>query len=208
MQITDHVLSLDAARQSHVYAIVQDDGAVLIDTSMPGPGQAIAAEVRASGIDTVKAILLTHHDVDHIGNAALLQDEFGCPVYISATDLDYVTGAKHREKTKRLIGALIKVRPPKDLRPLPEGQLLGVTILPTPGHTPGHTCYLSDGVLFAGDLMSTRDGVLRHSQPIMTWNMPDVLRSVASIKSCGAKWVCPGHGAPVQADAQTVWPDS
>jgi len=206
MQITDQVYSLDCTRQSHVYAISQKDGTVLIDTSMPGASKAIAGELRAQGKDKVLAILLTHHDVDHTGNAAALQDEFSAPVYISATDMPYLTGDKHREKLKRLIGALVKVSAPKDLRPLPEGELFGITVVPTPGHTPGHTCFFFDDVLFAGDLMSSHGGMLQHSRPLMTWNMPDVIGSVASVKSCGAKWVCPGHGAPVQVDANTVWP--
>ena len=208
MKITENVTSLDAARQSHVYAISQDDGVVLIDTSFPGSGKAIIAELRASGLDKVKAILLTHHDVDHTGNAAMLSAEFGCPVYISATDLAYVTGAKHREKLKRLIGAVIHVPVPADLRPLPEGSIFGITVLPTPGHTPGHTCFLLGDVLFAGDLLFIKDGRIDHSRPALTWSMPDVLSSVASIKSCGAKWVCPGHGDPVPVDETTVWPDA
>jgi len=206
VKVTDKVYALDATSQAHVYAVSTDDGVVLVDTSMPGKAPAIIAELRAHGLDHVVAILLTHHDVDHAGSAAKLQEAFGCPVYISATDLPYVKGEKSREGIKKVIGALMRVQVPADLRALPDGSIMGIQVLPTPGHTPGHTCYKFGGVLFAGDLLATQGGRLVASRPLMTWNMPQVLASLAAVKSADIAWVCPGHGSPLQISSATAWP--
>jgi len=198
MFLTGNIYVLESTGGSHVYALRVGQGVVLVDTSLGGKAKQIADELDANGLGDVVAILLTHHDVDHIGNAAALQAKYHCDVYISATDLPYVQGAKKRHGVKKVIGALVKTKPPEHLLPLPDDDLFGIQVIPTPGHTPGHTCYLFDGVLFAGDLLNSRGGALRKSQPLMTWNISQVDKSAALINGLHFDWVCPGHGAPVK----------
>ena len=198
MFVTDNVCAVEAASGSHVYALRLDHGVVLVDTSFAGLSKRIADELDASGFGDVVGILLTHHDVDHIGNAAALQRKYQCDVYISAADLPYVQGTKKREGVKKVIGSLIRPSVPEQLKELPDDQIWGVEIVPTPGHTPGHTCYLFDEVLFAGDLLNSRGGKVKKSQPLMTWDMKQMDESVALINQHYFEWVCPGHGSPVK----------
>jgi len=198
MFVTASVYSVDVAGGAHAYALRSPQGVALVDTSFGGKADQIAAELDANDLGNVVGILLTHHDVDHIGNAAALQRKYQCDVYVSATDLPYVEGVQKRPGLKKLIGAIAKPPVPERLKPLPDGDVLDIQVIATPGHTPGHVCYLFDGVLFAGDLLNSREGVLRKSQPLMTWDMAQVDASVALVKKLAFQWVCPGHGDPVE----------
>jgi len=198
MLITDNVYSINATRGSYVFALRLPDGVTLIDTSFPGRADRIAAELTANGLDDVVRILVTHHDVDHVGNATKLQKRFGCNVFISATDMPYAQGATPRHGVKRLIGGLMRAGRTTRYTALPEGEIDGVKIIPTPGHTPGHTCYLFNRVLFAGDLLNSKGGALRPSQPLMTWNKQAVDESIAALAGLEFDVVCPAHGEPVK----------
>lgn len=73
MTITDSVYMLDSAPSSHVF-LVRGAEKILIDTGMPGLSKSIIGELAALGVDikSIDKILLTHHDVDHIGNTKAL----------------------------------------------------------------------------------------------------------------------------------------
>ena len=74
MVISENVVMLDSVKGSHVF-LVKGAETVLIDTGMPGRAGQIAGELDRLGVDikSVGKILLTHHDVDHIGSAKALQ---------------------------------------------------------------------------------------------------------------------------------------
>ena len=200
MKIIDDVYMLDCTSGSHCYAVLGNE-TVLIDTCFPGKGPAILAEMAALGVkpQQIKHILLTHYDVDHIGNAAFLQQASGATVWASAIDIPYILGQKTRLGIKKYIGMLMRAKLPADLRAFPESNRLGeIEIIPTPGHTPGHVCFLYQNVLFAGDLITTRDGQVKPSPNIMTWDKKVSLESVKKIIPLSFNWICPAHGMPVE----------
>jgi len=202
MKITDEVIKLDCTKGAYVYAVRCKDGVTLIDTCMPGRGPAILAELAAVSIkpEDVKRILLTHHDVDHIGSAAFLQEKTGCEIYIHENDYPYVMEGKKREGIKGLICALMKPQKPRELRRI-EGDTIGeFSVIPAPGHTRGHTVYRFRDVLFLGDLVRSKGGKPISSPPIMTWNKEALLASIRALGTDGAARLCMAHGEPVQAD--------
>ena len=94
MKISQNTYMLETTRQAYpwkgrecysmVYAVLEPDGITLIDTGFPDRGMEILNEVRELGkrkID-IKQIFLTHSDLDHMGNAAWIQDKVGCPVWV------------------------------------------------------------------------------------------------------------------------------
>jgi len=203
MKITNEVTKLDCTKGSYVYAVKGAEGVTLIDTCMPGRGEAILAELAADGITPggVKRILLTHHDIDHIGSAAFLQEKTGCAIYISAGDYPYVMEGKKRQKLKRLFGALMKVRKPKEVSKI-QGERVGeFTVIPAPGHTEGHTVFRFKNVLFLGDLVRSKGGKPAMSPGIMTWDKNAALESIKALPVKGAEWLCPAHGEPVKAES-------
>ena len=98
------------------------------------------------------AVLATHGHFDHVGAAAdLCGDDI--PFYIHEDDeLALVDPAAW--------GAGFPVPPatPADLRTFSEGDVLSLagfdlTVLHTPGHTPGSSCFRWDQLFFSGDLV-------------------------------------------------------
>jgi len=202
MKITNEVIKLDCTRGAYVFAVMCKEGVTLIDTGMPGKGEAILSELAANGIKAgdVKRILLTHHDVDHMGSAAFLQEKTGCQIYIHADDYPYVMEGKKREGLKRLVGALMKPQKPSNVTRI-EGNAIGeLSAIHSPGHTKGHMAYRFRGVLFLGDLVRSNGKKPLVSPAIMTWNKEALLASIRSLPVGGAEWLCMAHGEPVKAD--------
>lgn len=104
------------------------------------------------------ALLLTHAHVDHVGAAGAVARSFGLSAYLHPDD-EWLA-ADPLLQLKALWGTV----PPGDFEPperyehLSDGQTLGLagiglTVLHTPGHTPGHCCFWvpQAGALFSGD---------------------------------------------------------
>jgi glyoxylase-like metal-dependent hydrolase (beta-lactamase superfamily II) len=203
MKVTSNVTMLESTFSSHVYLVFTPQP-VLIDTGMSFAGKGIRREIGAlCEPGDIRHILLTHHDVDHIGNAAWLQQWTGAAVYASATDIPYITGEKERHSFKKYIGRLSHVKPPEALQPLPDsGEICGITVVASPGHTPGHVCFMFDDVLFAGDLLEHKKGKLIPYPAAWNWDDAALKESVERVRALPFTWVCPAHGSPVRrADA-------
>lgn len=211
MKITEDVYMLDSSRHSHVFLVLTPEP-VLIDTGMGFAGRAMLRELNNLGLTDIRHILLTHHDVDHIGNAARLQAQTGATVHASAADIPYITGEQERYSFKKYIGRLMHVKPPENLAPfVKDEEINGIRVIPTPGHTPGHVCFLYKDVLFAGDLLENRKkGLLRgprkgegflgcipYPAP-WDWDYRMLLDSVKAISAYPFEWICPAHGQPVR----------
>ena len=83
---------------------------------------------------TITSILITHGHVDHTGAMDSLQKLTGAEIFGAAED--NIPGAT----------------PVADGQVLPLGAL-EITALATPGHSPGHVCYLCEGRLITGDIL-------------------------------------------------------
>ena len=94
-----------------------------------------------------EGIILTHHHVDHSGNAAYLRKELDCPIMIHREDAD-----QFRE------GADIFLEDREVLTP-GGNSALKLQVLHTPGHTKGGICLMSerDRVCFTGDTIFNVD---------------------------------------------------
>jgi glyoxylase-like metal-dependent hydrolase (beta-lactamase superfamily II) len=204
MKITDTVYILDSTPGSYAYLILGKEK-MLVDTSLPGRGKKILDELGRLNIkpEEIKHILLTHHDGDHIGNVAMLEQATGAAVWASADDIPYIYGQKKRHGIKRFISLFLKISPPAKINTYPDDNRVGeVQVISTPGHTPGHVCLLYQDVLFAGDLVATSNGKISPSPAAMTWDMPLVLESIKKVAPLPFKWVCPAHGMPLERGDQ------
>lgn len=192
MIITDIVYLLDSAWGRNTY-LIQGKNAVLIDTGMPVRGKAILRRIESLNVQP-KHILLTHHDVDTMGNAALLQNHTGAQVWASEHDIPYIQGNKPRIGIKKHLKYIAPAPIPMDIQPLP-ASIEDIKVVPTPGHTPGHVCFLYRDILFIGDLLRNRKGVLL--PPRRNWNKEILLESLEKVAECSFNWICPAHGRPI-----------
>jgi len=201
MKLNDEVIKLNCTEGAYSYAVIGRDGITLIDSSNPGKGEAIISELAANNIkpNDVKRILLTHHDVDHIGSVAFLQDKTNCDIFIHPDDYPYVMEGKKREGLKRIVSSLMKVQRPREVKKI-EGNSIGdFTVIPSPGHTKGHTVYRFRNVLFLGDLVGNRDDKVIKLPSIMTWDKTALQNSIKTLPVNGVEWFCPAHGEPFKA---------
>lgn len=124
--------------------ILDDTGAVLIDSGTDKGSQAIAANIESLGLDisVVKAILASHEHFDHVGGFARLQERTGAPVLVGADAVNVLrTGNDDpRDPQAGLHAPMAPVT--GSLRAVRDGEVvrigeLEITAIATPGHTLG-----------------------------------------------------------------------
>ena len=202
MFVKPNIYKVDCTDGSYVYAISNEYGISLIDTHFPGKGEEIAAELKAAGMEPVERILLTHSDMDHTGNAAFLQQKYDCPVYLSAREMEAV-----QDKTKSKDGKsdpLAGLERP-ELSVFEGDTIAGITIVPAYGHTWGHVCFLYDGVLFAGDLICTEDGIIKEMELRYIRDRTESWKAIEAVDAAATfDLLCPSHGEPLSCSKLEV----
>jgi metallo-beta-lactamase class B len=116
------------------WALTTSDGIILIDTLYDyAADEAIVGGLKKLGLDpaSVKYVIVSHGHLDHVGGAKLMQDR-GARIIMGGPDWDMIEHQMHRfpnGKPKRDIVAT-------DGQKITLGDT-SVTIVATPGHTPG-----------------------------------------------------------------------
>lgn len=199
MKIGENVYALESTKGSYSY-LIKDKETILVDTGRPGKVKNILKEIESLNVKpkTIKHILLTHHDVDHIGNATLLQKETGATLWASKEDIPYILGDKSRPGIKKIATLLMRVKKPEKIKSYDDQKIGDIEIIPTPGHTPGHISFLYKDILFAGDLVGNSNGVLKKPPRIGNSDEKSIKESILKMSKYSFKWVCPAHGEPLE----------
>lgn len=208
MKVKENIYMLECTRKkvlyhgracdSMVYAILEPDGISLIDSGFPPFSYAILEEIRLLGQHRLplKQILLTHADLDHIGNAAWLQEKTGCTVWISRLEQEYLIGKRNRLSNKQRMCEEFHLQLPRVEVYPGSGAVGDFQILATPGHSAGHVCILYRQVLFGGDLFSLSDGIFSGANPEWTEDPALAACSLDLLRPLKFTMLCPGHGTP------------
>jgi len=134
--------------------LVEDEethDAVVIDSNLEP--DLVVELARRRGAD-VRAILLTHTDLDHIAGLHELRDAFGkVPIAVHDAEGDVVEQGKPLRSEFGPIATQVD-----DVTRLAEGEIyragtLEFEVLHTPGHSPGGVSLKIDGYVFTGDAL-------------------------------------------------------
>src|SRR5712691_855307 len=117
------------------WAMTTSQGIILIDTLFTyNSEEEIIGGLKKLGLDpaTVKYVIISHAHGDHVGGAKLMQDRFGSHIVMGGPDWDSI---------EKSVNGYPQGKPKRDIV-ADDGQkiILGdtsVTIVTTPGHTPG-----------------------------------------------------------------------
>ena len=217
-----------AAGTRFVNYYVVDGGAAgltLVDAGLPGYVRRLGATLAAIGRTPadVRAVLLTHGHVDHVGMMQPLADA-GATVYLHEADAALAADPR-RNKTDKPLWPYLRYpslwaflvhaaregatrhRGTPALAPLRDGEHVDAPGAPQVIHAPGHTagsCVLEfpeHGVVFVGDLLCTLSPVGRADVPQLQTrgsnaDSDQAMASLERLSNVGARTVLPGHGAP------------
>lgn len=208
--------------------VILDPGAgpTLVDTGVPGMEGAIEdalAEVGAT-LKDIRRVIVTHHDLDHIGSLEAVVRASGAQVWASARETSFIQGEEWPEKMppQEAVAQMLAdpQTPPQTRamlqrprvavrvdRALNDGETLplagGVRVVLTPGHTPGHlSLYLErTGTLITGDALVSGGGQLQPPRERVTPDMKSAGQSVGKMAELDVQAVVTYHGGVVREDA-------
>jgi glyoxylase-like metal-dependent hydrolase (beta-lactamase superfamily II) len=193
------------------YLIQNSAGYFLVDTGSSNARKNLLRELENAGClpGSLKLIVLTHGDFDHIGNAAYLRSAFTARIAMHHDDSGMAERGDmfvNRKRPNILIRALIPIftgfgpseRFSPDLFLIDGFDLsqhgLEAKVISLPGHSRGSIGILTaNGELFCGDLFENTKG------PVLNAIIDDSAaanESVANLMGLKISMIYPGHGQP------------
>ena len=169
----------------------QTKEAVIIDPG--GDEQDILAVCQQEGL-TIKYIINTHGHPDHVCGNKFLKDSTSADIVMHSADADFF-GQERVEQFFSQLG--LPASPPVDKRVVDgEDIIFGkekLTVIHTPGHTPGGMCLYAEPNLFSGDTLFS-GGVGRTDFP--GGSTQELLHSIKTrlLTLPPGTIVWPGHG--------------
>lgn len=180
--------TLPPATHTNCYIVGEASRAVVIDPATPYADEQARLDAYLAGEGVrVEAVVLTHHHVDHVGDAARLAAKHGVPVLA------------HRETAARVSGRVQVSRTLEDGERLDVGPA-GLRALFTPGHAPGHLCLVdaAAGAVVVGDMVASVGTIV--IEPDDAGDMRQYLESLRRLRrevDAGAPTLLPAHGPPI-----------
>ena len=164
------------------YLVRRESGNVLIDS----PRYVGPLVKRLEAMGGVRRMLLTHQD--DVADHDKFHERFGCERVLHRDDVRTRTAAVEMK--------------PEGLQPATlEPDLL---MIPTPGHTKGHSVFLyREKYLFTGDHLAwdPDDEMLTAFRGACWYSWTEQIESMKRLLDYRFEWVLPGHGRPVHLPA-------
>ena len=205
--------------------IVDGSDVTLIDTGYPGDRTDVVQSLATVGrhVEDVRAVLITHAHIDHVGNADHVTALSSAPAYAHPDELAQLRGdVKHQVSAGAIVKQLWRpgvapwlaraVRSGGTKQPTAAATALEMSGAPldlpghpvpvhTPGHTPGSVCFHlpQHGVLASGDsLVTAHPTVSRRGPQLITpmfqHDQDQARRSLSALMKLDGEVLVPGHG--------------
>ena len=194
------------------YLVRADAGYILIDTGMHANRTDLIRDLEAAGCrpGSLRLIIVTHGDLDHIGNCAYLRQRYGAKIAIHRGELAAAESANMASNRTGQQGAIARfvfplialfsrsdrftsdlyVEDGFDL----SGYGLDARVLHLPGHSRGSIGVLTKaGELFCGDLLQN---IEKPAPTELVDDPADLSASIERVKQMEIGMVYPGHGNP------------
>ena len=213
VEILQGVHQIDGVN-ANSYLVLENDGSLtLIDAGMSSNGKKILEYIGTNlskQSSDVKIIVLTHSHVDHVRGALALKRATGAKIAIHDQDAGYLLGKEKLPSPGGAMGLVFRLlsvffRSPAvapDIK-LNENDTIGssLTVLHTPGHTPGSISLYDRGrkLLFVGDAITNRGGKLQGPPKQFTVDMRQAEKSIEKIQALDFEVILSGHGDVVKS---------
>jgi glyoxylase-like metal-dependent hydrolase (beta-lactamase superfamily II) len=221
-ELAPGIVALGDATRGYVRAFLIEDGKdlTLVDALADEHPFAVLATIRRLGrsITDLKRIWVTHAHFSHLCGLAELKSLSGATVCSHAWEADIVAGDRKAQRVSVVPAKPYKAYIPFQLglalglgdhTPCPVDEALedgheagGLTVLHTPGHTPGHLAFWSEThkVLLSGDAIVTWPE-LAPGWDSFTLNERQRRQSLERMAALAPNAVGVGHGDPITANA-------
>lgn len=191
---------------TNCYLIKTEEHIILIDTGIATDCKFIEKLKTRINPQKIDLVILTHGHYDHVGNAHILQKNYGIQIAIHKKDVSMVTNAdmdfsKAKGFFSRLIRKQTLSNQKKACYPAFTPDIIvehdfpkkfqSLQIISLPGHTPGSIGVLFNGNFFVGDLL------MNMPFPSLSWFAEDfstMKNSLENIRYLNISRVFPGHG--------------
>lgn len=229
-----HLLNIEfesnGRRQTIAPVLLQDEhDLILVDCGYPdfAPLLEEAVNKHNATLGSMTKLIVTHHDMDHIGSLAALKRMYP-QIEIVSHELEkgYIDGTRKslrleqaeatvdalptedRPSAEQFVRFLQSIEPVAVDRTVSSGEKLpwcdGIEIIHTPGHMPGHiSLYLpASKTLIAADAVVIEDGRLNIVNPMYTLDLDEAIRSVERLLDYDIERILCYHGGLFQGDAR------
>ena len=203
------------------YLLEESGEITIVDAGAPGYWTDLPKELAAMGrsMTDIRALVLTHAHIDHVGFAERLRRERRVPVSVHELDAKMARGEAKPQNQKMLgVGlaalrfvrfalakGMLRATPIVEVATFGDGATLDVPGAPRVIHVPGHSegsaalHVPSRGMLFVGDAFTTLNVLSGRVGPQLApfgSDLPRARESLARLERIDAAVVLPGHGQP------------
>lgn len=207
------------------------DEVVLVDAGLPGQLEQFREAFQKAGapFELLSKIIITHSDTDHVGGLAGILNSSSQEIKVFAHEKEkpYIEAElppirmtqmegqletlpeDRRKQTAKLVESLkanYKKMKAKVDETVEDGEELpycsGITVIYTPGHTPGHIClyHKQSKTLIAGDFFNVEDGVLVKSPRYFCLDKAQYENSLKKLATYDVERVICYHGGLYKDD--------
>ncbi len=205
---------------SNCFILDKADGLYLLDTGYDGSGKKVTSFVKEIAKNTdkgLKAVLVSHHHLDHASGLWKLEKEFNVPIFAHSHDISVILRETTPPPGEGIMGHLFswflklsRYHPPKIVLAA-EDQVFPFSIVHLPGHTDGHVAIhdRETKTVLCADLFTVGKDRLKLPPRFFNQSMKQHLRSIRQLKEMiekkelNVKNVVPSHGRAYLKDAES-----